>query len=150
MAVPVLRALGPLRTGKALAMALRFVALWSWRPESAARTKAMYAPMAVTQEPRRELRATVAAAHPELPAENDNAPHLMKALGGTDLRGDLGRIGCTALIVYGSRDAVMVAGGRMLSSGLPHNDLCILSDVGHEPFIEAPAETFTTLRRFLA
>lgn len=86
MAVPVLRALGPLRTGKALAMALRFVALWSWRPESAARTTAMYAPMAVTQEPRRELRATVAAAHPELPAENDKAPHLMKALGGRGTR----------------------------------------------------------------
>lgn len=150
MAIPVLRALGPLRTAKALAMAFRFLLLWSWRSKSTARTTAMYAPMSVTQEPRLELRATVAAAHPELPVDNENAPHLMKGLGSIDLRGDLARISSPVLILYGSRDAVMVAGGRMLSSALPHNELCVLPEIGHEPFIEAPAETFTTLRRFLA
>ena len=130
-------------------MAARFLALWSWRPQSPERTKAMYAPMGVTQEARPELRAKVAAAHPELPVDNDNSPHLMKALGRVDLRADLGNIRCPVLVLYGSRDAVMVAGGRMLASGLAHAEVKVLADVGHEPFIEAPAETFATLGAFL-
>lgn len=150
MAIPVLRALGPLRTAKALVMAARFLALWSWRPQSAARASAMNAPMGVTQEARPELRAMVAAAHPELPVDNHNSPYLMKALGGLDLRDDLGNIRCPVLVLYGSRDAVMVAGGRMLASGVPHAEVRVLADVGHEPFIEVPAETLATLRNFLA
>lgn len=102
-----------------------------------------------SQEPRLELRATVAAAHPELPVDNDNAPHLMKAMGALDLRGQLGNIRCPALVLYGSRDAAMVAGGRMLASGLPNADVRVLSDVGHEVFVEAPTETFDALLRFL-
>jgi pimeloyl-ACP methyl ester carboxylesterase len=43
----------------------------------------------------------------------------------------------------------MVAGGRMLAAGLPQADVHVLRDVGHEPFIEAPDETFPTLRGFL-
>jgi pimeloyl-ACP methyl ester carboxylesterase len=149
MAIPLLRALGPLRTAKALALAVRYAAGWSWRPPSQERTKAMYAPWSVTQEPRLELRATVAGAHPELPVDNDNAPHLMKAMGALDLRGQLGNIRSPALVLYGSRDAAMVAGGRMLASGLPNADLRVLSDVGHEVFVEAPTETFDALLRFL-
>jgi pimeloyl-ACP methyl ester carboxylesterase len=149
MAIPVLRALGPLRATKALLMAARFLALWSWRPRSAERTRAMYAPMSVTQEARPELRTKVAAAHPELPFDNDSSPHLMKALGSVDLRDDLGSIRCPVLVLHGSRDAVMVAGGQMLASGLAHAEVKVLTDVGHEPFIEAPAETFATLGAFL-
>jgi pimeloyl-ACP methyl ester carboxylesterase len=149
MAIPVLRALGPARTAKALAMAVRFVAWWSWRTDSPQRTAAMYAPMSVTQEPRPALRAIVAAAHPELPVDNDNSAHLMKAVGRLDLREQLAAIACRVFVLYGSRDAVMVAGGRMLSAGLPSSQSYVLPDVGHEPFIEAPTETFTTLRLFL-
>jgi hypothetical protein len=43
MAIPVLKALGPLRTAKALVLAARFVGLWSWRRPSRERTTAMYA-----------------------------------------------------------------------------------------------------------
>lgn len=149
MALPVLRALGPLRTAKALLIAARFLALWSWRTPSAPRTTAMYAPMGVTQEPRPDLRALVASAHPELPVANDNAPHLMRALGRLDLREDLERITCPVLVLHGSRDAVMVAGGRMLAGGLPDSTVQVLADVGHEPFIESPTETFAALRAFL-
>ncbi len=149
MAIPVLRALGPLRAVKALMMAARFLVLWSWRPTSTARTKAMYASMGVTQEARRELRTKVAAAHPELGVDNDNSPHLMRAIGSIDLRDDLDSIRCPVLVLYGSRDAVMVAGGQMLASRLPDAEVRILTDVGHEPFVEAPAETFATLCPFL-
>ena len=149
MAWPVVRALGVRRAAKAALMALRFVALWSWRPAGPDRTGAMYAPMSVTQEPRPELRAKVAAAHPELPADNDNAPHLMKALGRLDLRADLPGITCPVLVLYGDLDAVMVAGGRMLADRLPRAEVQVLPDVGHEPFIEAPEETFPMLCDFL-
>jgi proline iminopeptidase len=150
MALPVLRALGPVRTLKALFMAARFVALWSWRRPSAQRMQAMYAPMGVTQEARPSLRAKVTAAHPELPVQNDNAPTLMKAMQRLDLRGRLAAIRHPVLVIYGSRDAVMVAGGRMLVSALPNATVRVLADVGHEPFIEAPDETFMMLEDFLA
>lgn len=149
MAIPTLRALGPLRTAKALAAALRFLAWWSWRPPSPQRTRAMYAPMAVTQEARPALRAKVAAAHPELPADNDNASHLLQAMGSLDLRHALSRVRCPVLVLYGSRDAVMAAGSQMLAAGIEHADVRALADVGHEPFIEAPEPTLTALRHFL-
>jgi pimeloyl-ACP methyl ester carboxylesterase len=84
------------------------------------------------------------------PVDDDNAPYLMKAMGALDLRGRLGSIRCPALVLYGSRDAGMVAGGQMLASGLPDADVRVLPDVGHEVFVEAPTDTFDTLRRFLA
>ena len=61
----------------------------------------------------------MAAAHPELPVDNDNSAHLMKAIGRLDLREQLAAIACPVLVLYGSRDAVMVAGGRMLAARLP-------------------------------
>ena len=147
MAVPVVRALGVLRTVKVAAMIARFLVLWSWRNPSPERTRAMDAPMSVTQEARRELRAKVAAAHPLRP-RSDNAPHLMKAISSIDRRTDLRRVRCPVLVLYGSRDAVMVAGGRMLEAGLPHAQIHVLPDVGHEPFVEAPDEAFAALRDF--
>jgi hypothetical protein len=37
----------------------------------------------------------------------------------------------------------------MLASGLPNADVRVLSDVGHEVFVETPTETFDALRRFV-
>jgi proline iminopeptidase len=149
MALPLLRALGPLRTMKAAAMALRFLALWSWRPPSLEKMRAGSAPMSVTQEARRELRAKVASVR--MPAVvNDNAAHLMRVMHDVDLRPDLSRITCPVLVLYGSRDAVMVAGGKLHARYLPKPEVIVLPDVGHEPFIEAPEETFAALRSFLA
>jgi len=149
MARPTLRALGVPRAMKAGTMALRFVLLWSWRPPSDSRTAAMYAPMSVTQEPRRALRGVVARAHPEVPVDNENAAQLMHELGRVDLRPLLPNISCPTLVVYGSRDAVMVAGANMLAQGLRDRDIVVLPDVGHEPFIEAPSDASNIVRRFL-
>ena len=104
MAIPVVRALGPLRSAKA------------------------------------------AAAHPER-YESDNTSQLMKAIGSVDPRDALHRIQCPVLVVYGSRDAVMVAGGQMLEDGLPHAQVRILAGVGHEPFIETPDDAFAAVAR---
>jgi pimeloyl-ACP methyl ester carboxylesterase len=129
-------------------MMLRFVFLWSWRRPSAERTNAKYAFMAVTQEPRRELRAVVAAANPG-GVETDNAARLERQFNSVDLRPALADITCPALVLYGTRDSVMVAGGELLTAGLPNCETLVLDDVGHEPFIEAPDETFAALRTFL-
>ena len=149
MALPALRALGPARTAKAVAVAAWYLAAWSWRPPSTRRTRAMYAPMAVTQEARPGRRAAVAGAHPELPVDNDNAPHLLEAMGRLDLRDELAQVTCPTLVLYGARDAVMVAGGRMLAAGLPQREVRVLDGVGHEPFVEAPAEALAAVRTFL-
>jgi pimeloyl-ACP methyl ester carboxylesterase len=149
MALPTLRALGGARTLKALLVAMRFVVLWSWRRPSKQKTAAMYAPMSVTQEPRPELQAMVASAHPEVPVDNDNSHSLMRALGDLDLRADLSEIRCPALVLYGTRDAVMVAGGQMLKRGLADLEVHVLPDVGHEAFLEEPDQTFAALRPFL-
>jgi pimeloyl-ACP methyl ester carboxylesterase len=74
----------------------------------------------------------------------------MKAVGSCDLRDQLGSIHCPVLVVYGSRDAVMVAGGGMLAAGLPSAEVLILADVGHEPFVEAPDEAFAALNHLAA
>ena len=81
--------------------------------------------------------------------ENDNAAHLMRSMHDVDLRADLSRITCPTLVLYGSRDAVMVAGGKMHAQHLPDPEVVVLPEIGHEPFIEAPDETFACLRSFL-
>lgn len=150
MLLPTVRALGPARVTKALAMMVRFAVLWSWRPQSTERTAAMYAPMSVTQEARPALRPLVAAAHPELPIDNPNADELMAQVMKIDLRPDLPNVRCPVLVLYGDRDATMTAAAPMLASGLGNVDVHRLPDVGHEPFIEEPDITFLTIRRFLA
>ena len=68
MAIPVLRALGPMRTAKALAHGgtlRRPVELAAAQPGAHG---AMYAPMSVTQEARPELRAKVARPTPSYPS----------------------------------------------------------------------------------
>jgi alpha-beta hydrolase superfamily lysophospholipase len=62
-------------------------------------------------------------------------------LGTVDLRDRVRAIACPVLVMYGSRDAAMVAGEQMLCAALRRCELHVLADVGHEPFIEAPEET---------
>jgi pimeloyl-ACP methyl ester carboxylesterase len=149
MALPTARALGPARVARILAGLARFAVLWSWRRDSPERTNAMYAPMSITQEARPELRALVAAQRMVSP-DSDCKRHLMSTLNSVDLRDAERRVTCPTLVLYGSRDAAMVAGGRLHTRNLPNAEVHVLPDVGHEPFIEAPEETFAILRRFLS
>jgi pimeloyl-ACP methyl ester carboxylesterase len=130
-------------------LALWFLVAWSWRAASTKRTAAMYAPTDVTQEARPERRQMVAKAHPWLPVWNDNATALQRAIVSTDLRQQLHEIRCPALVMYGSRDAMMVVGARMLESHLADLTVIRLDDVGHEVFIEEPARVFIEIRRFV-
>jgi proline iminopeptidase len=149
IAVPALRALGPTRTAKVLALASWYLAAWSWRSESKDRHAARYAAMAVTQEGRPAVRDKVKVAMAGLPFPNDNVPQLERAFTRTDLTGRLHEIRCPALVLCGQRDAVMVAGGQMLMQGLTNGRRVCLPDVGHEPFIEDPNAAFPPVREFL-
>lgn len=150
IAVPALRALGPTRTAKVLALATWYVAGWSWRSESKGKLAARYAAMAVTQEGIPAVRDKVKAAMAGQPFPNDNVLQLERMFARTDLTGRLHEIRCPTLVLYGQRDAVMVAGGKMLMQGLANARRLCLPDVGHEPFIEDPGAAFPPVREFLA
>ena len=150
IALPALRALGAARTAKVLALAGWYLAAWSWRSESKDRHTARYAAMAVTQEGIPAVRDKVKAAMAALPVPNDNVPQLERAFTRTDLTDRLHEIRLPALVLYGQRDAVMVAGARILMQGLGNARRVCLPDVGHEPFIEDPNAAFPPVREFLA
>ena len=150
IAVPALRALGAARTAKVFGLAIWYLLAWSWRSESTARQKARYAIMATTQEGVPAVRQRVEEAMAGLPAPNDNVPHLERLFGRTDLTARLSEVKCPALVLYGDRDAVMVAGGRLLAAGLPHASAAVLPRVGHEPFLEDPGAAFAAVRNFLS
>lgn len=71
IAGPALRALGPTRTAKALALGAWYAAAWSWRSESKDKHAARYAAMAVTQEGIPSVRVKVKAAMAGRPVPND-------------------------------------------------------------------------------
>ena len=126
------------------------MAAWSWRSESKDKQAARYAPMAVTQEGVPAVRNAVKASMAGLPLPNDNVPHLERMFARTDLTDRLHEIRCPTLVLYGQRDAVMVAGGQMLMQGLANPRRVCLPRVGHEPFIEDPDAAFPPVREFLA
>ena len=147
---PALRALGVARTTKVLALALWYLVAWSWRRESTARQAARYAIMATTQEGLPGVRQQVKEAMAGLPAPNDNVLHLERLFARTDLTSRLTGITCPVLVLYGTRDAAMAAGARLLTSGLPNASIVALPNVGHEPFIEDPPKAFAAVRGFLS
>ena len=148
--VPALRALGVGRTARVLALGLWYLVAWSWRRESSARQTARYAIMATTQEGIPEVRQRVKDAMAGLPAPNDNVPHLERLFTRTDLTPRLPEITCPVLVLYGTRDAAMAAGARLVTAGLPSARTVVLPDIGHEPFIEGPAKAFAAVREFLS
>ena len=106
--------------------------------------------MDVTQEGRPAVRAKVRTANAGLPVPNDNVPQLERMFSQTDLTGRLHEIRCPTLVVYGERDALMVAGAQMLMQGLTNARRVRLPEVGHEPFIEDPYAAFPLVLEFLA
>jgi pimeloyl-ACP methyl ester carboxylesterase len=95
------------------------------------------------------VRAKVNAATAGLPVRNDHVPQRERTFAGTDLTSRLHEIRCPVFLLYGQRDAIMVAGGQMLMQGLVDARRVCLPDVGHEPFVEDPDAAFP-VRQFLA
>lgn len=150
LAGPTLRSLGAARLAKVIGRAAWYGLAWSWRPETRSRQTARYAIFATTQEGVGEGRRRVRSAFPELPVANDNIAALEPLFARTDLTADLPRLEAPVLVMYGERDAAMVAGGHLLMAGLPRARCVVLPHVGHEPFLEAPELAFPPVREFLS
>ena len=133
-ALPTLRALGPVRLGRMLGRASRYLVWWSWQADAEAKTRARFSIMGVMQEGRRAWRSEVAKR--EVLAENDNAASLERAAFNTDLCDELHRIDCPCLIVHGTNDAPFTAGAQLLERGLPRARRISLQGVGHHPLVE--------------
>lgn len=90
--------------------------------------------------------------HPSLPL-----PDVAAALDGletlrhADLRPLLPALALPALVVHGSRDAIIPVGaGRFLAANLPQGELCEIAGCGHAPFLSAPEQVGAALRAVLS
>lgn len=60
------------------------------------------------------------------------------------------RVSCPVLLIHGDRDRLVpVAAARMMARAHPDWTLVVLSDTGHVPQLEAPAETASAVTAFL-
>lgn len=101
------------------------------------------------------FRARVAGVN--LPGVKETWATLLRRLCGPDgihpqfyLGDELARIERPVLTIWGGRDMAPVALGRDATERIPHGRFVSLSDVGHFPFLEAPAETAKLIREFMA
>ena len=142
-------ALGPLRIAKLLVRTLIYFGWWWWLRDSPERTKARYAMIMSMQEPRRRAQGLYREEAQGF-VLNDNAPVLERATYHTDLTSSLREIRCPALVLYGTRDAVFVAGALFLAWGLPNARVAPLRGLSHLPYLEDRPQTIGAIRAFLS
>lgn len=83
---------------------------------------------------------------PDVAAALDGLETLRQA----DLRPLLPALALPALVVHGSRDAIIPVGaGHFLVANLPQGELCEIAGCGHAPFLSAPEEVGAALRAVL-
>jgi proline iminopeptidase len=146
------RALGAARLAKMTGRGLAWVAVDSWRRESIERRRRLYAIWSTMQEGRPEVRAAEAAREVELglPLKNDNVRPLQRQFQSWDLSDRLGAVKCPALVLYGSRDAMAVAGAKTFAHQLPNIAERKLDEIGHDPFFEGIGSSGRAIESFLA
>ncbi len=86
-------------------------------------------------------------------ADYNAAPEVLRktmvSLVNTDLRGEISRISCPTLLVWGENDTdTPLADARIIESLIPDCGLCVLKG-GHFAFCEQPAQTAAILRSFI-
>ncbi len=74
---------------------------------------------------------------------------LWRFFGGYDLTGDLHRITCPTLIVYGDHDPTPFDYVQPLHEGIAGSQLVTLENVGHWLWVEAPERLIPVVREFL-
>lgn len=78
------------------------------------------------------------------------APFTTDAIVDYDIRDDLPRVDCPALIVWGEKDRVVgVEAAEEYRRALPHAKFVMFDDTGHLPMIERPEEFNRLLEEFL-
>jgi proline iminopeptidase len=152
MLVPLFRAMGWARSVKMLARAVWWLVRFSWRKPSDERKRRLYAIWATHQEGRPAARARELARERALglPLPNDNIHDLQTEMTTLDLTPRLAQVGCPVLVLYGSRDAASAWSGPIYTRHLVRVDVVVLDGIGHDPFFEAPADSASALRAFVA
>jgi len=74
----------------------------------------------------------------------------MASLGDWDWRPDLRSLDAPTLVIHGATDPIPLSSAREWASTLPDARLLILLNVGHFPYLEAPASFFTAVDTFLS
>jgi proline iminopeptidase len=151
MLPPTFRALGWARSTKMAARAVWWLVNWSWRPRTEERKRRLYAIWSTMQEGLPAVRAREAERERRLglPLANDNIRPLQREVTSLNLIDRLPTVACPTLVLYGDRDAAAVWSGRVFRQNLPDVDCVVLSDIGHDPFFEAPAASAAALRAVL-
>ena len=149
---PTLRALGWARILKMLGRGAWWLVAYSWRRPSITRTRRLFAIWGTTQEGHRAVRAKEIAREERLglPLQNDNVPALQRLFRALDFTARLPKIRCSALVIYGDRDAMAVSAAKLFRDGLPNAEIVALPGIGHDPFFEAPSEALDAVRKFLS
>lgn len=77
-------------------------------------------------------------------------PAMLCDNGRQDRRGDLARIECPTLLMWGREDAFSDVGhASLMASRIPNADLVVLDACGHLPTLEQPAATTKVARAWL-
>src|ERR1700730_6880799 len=124
---------------------------FGWRPRTPEARRHLYAIWSTTQEGEPAIRRIEADRERRLglPLDNDNIKSLQQQFSSWDLSVNLGEIRCPVLLVYGSRDAMAVAGAEIFQASLRNIEVCRLEGVGHDPFFEAPNASITAVQAFM-
>jgi proline iminopeptidase len=146
------RALGAARLTKMLGRGLAWVAMYSWRRKSVEGRRRLYAIWSTMQEGRPQVRAAESAREVRLglPLENDNVRPLQRQFTTWDLTDRLTAVTCPVLVLYGSRDAMAVAGAKSFARQLPNVVEQRLDGIGHDPFFEDLAAAGGAIESFLS
>jgi pimeloyl-ACP methyl ester carboxylesterase len=146
MQLQMMKALGAPRVARLTALHANYVVRWSWRPSTTGATNALMHMSRIAQEGRPEHRAAIA--HRPIAQDNANAEILVKETMTVNYVQRLPLIDVPALILFGTRDAMAVAGARYFER-LPRARFRTLKGVGHEVLIEEPEEVTDEILRFL-
>jgi proline iminopeptidase len=146
MQLQMMKALGPRRVARLSALHANYVVRWSWRPSTTGATDALMHMSRIAQEGRPKDRTAIA--HRPIAQDNVNAEILVKETMTVDYVQQLPSIDAPTLVIFGTRDAMAVAGARYFER-LPGARFRTLEGVGHEVLIEEPEEVTDEILRFL-
>jgi proline iminopeptidase len=146
MQLQMMKALGAPRVARLTALHTNSVVRWSWRPSTTGARDALMHMSRIAQEGRPQHREAIARR--PIAQDNANAEILVKEAMTVDYVPQLPSIDVPALVIFGTRDAMAVAGARYFER-LPGARFRSLEGVGHEVLIEESAEVTDEILRYL-
>jgi len=74
---------------------------------------------------------------------------LSKSMMELDYSGELNKISCPVLVIYGEKDSANRKASKELAEHLPHGKLCMIEKAGHEVNVDAPEQLAKVLDGFM-